>query len=402
MRSKLAPIGALALRGLCLVALGSVGWLLLATISIGVVTGWDRTVIISGSMQPALQVGDVVLEGDPGVHPPAVGSIVSFERHDGATVSHRVVEQTEDGRLRTRGDANVAADSDLLAVGDVHGVGRLVVPLVGTPQVWLADGRFLEVGLALLALVAAAVGAFGLRLEHEVGVGATTGPAEPRAARARRRSPVLRPVLAIAGLVLLILVAALPLRTAHGAFVRTSGSPSSSWGAAASFCAAAPSTLTAVADSHVRQNQATSSYGTQTNMTVRSRNGNRNRRALVRFTLPAVPARCQLESATLRLFATGSSSGRTVQVHAAGATWAETVTWNTQPGTTGVPATATSGAGWRTWTVTSQVQGQLTGVNRGFVLRDAAESASGTQTQTYSTREGANPPQLVLTWTAAP
>ena len=53
MKITLAPIGAVVLRGLCLVALGSVGWLLLATTTIGAVTGWDRTVIISGSMEPS-------------------------------------------------------------------------------------------------------------------------------------------------------------------------------------------------------------------------------------------------------------------------------------------------------------------------------------------------------------
>lgn len=405
MSIKLAPIGAVVLRGLCLVALGSVGWLLLATTTIGAITGWDRTVIISGSMEPSLRVGDVVLNGPPEDDRLGVHSVVTFERHDGESVSHRVVSVDEDGRLLTRGDANRTIDSDPVSPDDVDGVGRLVVPLVGIPQVWIAEGRVLELVLLGVALIALAVGGLVVRPAGDRS-GAPKRPraaAEPRSGRWRAPgATIVRPVLLIAGL-LVVIISTLQLQVASGAFVATSQVPVSSLGAAPSFCTAGSMTVTSVADTMVREDDANAAFGTQTTMEVRSRHNNRNRRALVRFDLPVAPSRCQLESATLRLFATGSSPGRTIEVRAASAGWTEAVTWNSQPGTTGDPSSAASGTGWRTWNVTGQVVGQMAGANQGFVLRDATEGTNGPgRTQTYSSREGASPPELLLTWTAAP
>lgn len=175
-----------------------------------------------------------------------------------------------------------------------------------------------------------------------------------------------------------------------------------SWKSAATVGCTSPGTQTlgASADTYVNQNAPTTNFGTQTSISVRSLNANRNRRGLVRFNLPAIPAGCSVTSARLRLFATAADAGRTLQALRVNASWAETtVTWNTQPATTGAAATVASATGWREWTVTTHVTAMYAGANNGFLVRDAAES-NGTQvTSTFNSREaGSNTPQLVVTF----
>ena len=127
-----------------------------------------------------------------------------------------------------------------------------------------------------------------------------------------------------------------------------------------------------------------------------------NIRAVVRFDTMTVPLGCVMATATLRLNVSSQTAARTLQVYRAGSSWAEaTVTWNTQPSMAGTATTATSAVGWVPIDVTAHVTTQLAGTNDGFVVKDSVENA-GTQTDVnMSPREGANPPQLVLTFAAS-
>jgi large repetitive protein len=159
-------------------------------------------------------------------------------------------------------------------------------------------------------------------------------------------------------------------------------------------------TASSNADSWINQSSASSNFGTDAIIKVRSQSGNNNNRSLVRFTLPAVPSGCTLTGATLRLYAASAATGRTLQALRINAAWTENaVTWTNQPATTGTAATTTSGTGYRTWTVTTQVAAMYSGTNNGFLIRDATENGTG-QEQQFHAREKApdNPPQLVLTF----
>jgi hypothetical protein len=156
--------------------------------------------------------------------------------------------------------------------------------------------------------------------------------------------------------------------------------------------------LTANADAWLEQSSPTSNKGSDSDLKVMSKSSNQNQRSLVRFAMPVAPAGCVVESATLRLYASASSSGRTIQALRVNAGWSEgSVTWSNQPPTTGSPATSTSGNGWREWNVASQVGGAYAaGAQHGFLLRDATENGGG-QEQKYNSRShGSNRPQLVI------
>jgi hypothetical protein len=156
-------------------------------------------------------------------------------------------------------------------------------------------------------------------------------------------------------------------------------------------------TLYASADTNVRENNATTNYGTDANVRVRSATGN-NRRTLVSFSLPSISPGCSVTGATLRLFHSTSQGTRTLEVFRAAAAWTETgVNWNNQPAGTGTAVTGANGAGWRDFTVTQHVLDLYASGNFGFLVRDSVEGSATDEEQTIHSREGTNDPQLVLT-----
>ena len=153
-------------------------------------------------------------------------------------------------------------------------------------------------------------------------------------------------------------------------------------------------TIGANADSWIDQKNGGSNYGGDSVLKLMSKSGE-NTRALVRFPAPAAPPGCALLSATLRLYAGGYKTGRTLQALALAATWTEGgVNWGNQPATTGSAATTGSGQGYRSWDVTAQVNA-MGGNNHGFLIRDAVDNNGGSEQQFHSKEKSDNQPQIV-------
>jgi signal peptidase len=101
----------------------------------GVVGAEHSFVVLSGSMEPAMSPGDVVVVD--GVDPANVeeGDVVTFATSgDGPPTTHRVIEtvETADGRaFRTKGDANEDPDQGLVRPQQIVGEVEYAVPYVG-------------------------------------------------------------------------------------------------------------------------------------------------------------------------------------------------------------------------------------------------------------------------------
>jgi len=214
---------------------------------------------------------------------------------------------------------------------------------------------------------------------------------------------VKRRAVAVIGVMAgLVVISVLGVGFSSATFHAQSANPTNTFTAATPFCAGTTTqTVTADRDTYVDQNSPNSTAGGSTSLVVNSKS-NKNERVLVGFTLPSKPVGCSVTSATLKLTATSSDSGRTLQAFQVGPaeTWTEAgATWNNQPASTGTAATTTSGSGLRQWTVTSQVQAMYgsSNPNNGFLVRDQTESANATQT--FSSREAStNKPQLSITF----
>jgi signal peptidase len=124
------------LATVCVVAVSS---------AIGNAAGWWRTdTVLSGSMRPGIQPGDVEILRPEAAVDVQVGQIVAFRPpREHFTVSHRVVAvRHHDGVwITTKGDANNADDP----WGSVHVLGssvwvvKGVIPYVGFLSVWLQN-----------------------------------------------------------------------------------------------------------------------------------------------------------------------------------------------------------------------------------------------------------------------
>lgn len=103
--------------------------------------GWRPSVVVSGSMEPHIRPGDVVLV-DHSTRYVKRGTVVLADdaQVPSGHVLHRVVGTDPAGRLITKGDNNLTADSTHRTAADVEGMARLVVPRVGEVAL-LRSGR---------------------------------------------------------------------------------------------------------------------------------------------------------------------------------------------------------------------------------------------------------------------
>jgi predicted outer membrane repeat protein len=149
-------------------------------------------------------------------------------------------------------------------------------------------------------------------------------------------------------------------------------------------------------DSWISQNAAGSNFGTDATLSVESQSGG-NERALVHFDLPPVPPGCRLVDATLRMYASSATNGRTLEALRLASDWSELgVTWNNQPATAGPGASTQSGLDFREWNVLAQTLDMYELGGHGFLIRDGAENGTGTQSF-HSREKGTDrPPELVL------
>jgi len=121
--------------------------------------GWRPYLVLSGSMEPRIRVGDVVLAAPVSNSSDLLGRVTVFA--DPAKPStyktHRVIAVNTDGTLTTKGDANPTVDSTRVPFSDVRGLGRLLVSFAGLPLIWARSGQWDLVLLFLASLVLAAL-----------------------------------------------------------------------------------------------------------------------------------------------------------------------------------------------------------------------------------------------------
>lgn len=133
-----------ALSILCWFYLSVVAFLFAWVVVVWAAVGWKPMVVTTGSMQPAINPGDIVLAAPP--EPDvrlSTGTVITFEdpARPGELITHRVETANPDGTYTTRGDANSSSDSYEVSPDELTGVGRLLVPSVGLPRVWMEEGR---------------------------------------------------------------------------------------------------------------------------------------------------------------------------------------------------------------------------------------------------------------------
>ncbi len=149
MRSKIAAVA---------------GWLVIAAIAIGALVmvtprlmGGDALTVLTGSMQPTLNPGDVIAVTPVADADVRLGDIVTFQPVSGdpTLVTHRIVDIDSSGVERvfiTRGDAN-SADDDPIIGDQIQGRMLYTVPLLGWVRMLLGPAVPVIVAIVACSLI---------------------------------------------------------------------------------------------------------------------------------------------------------------------------------------------------------------------------------------------------------
>ena len=103
--------------------------------------GIKTYVIISGSMQPELKIGDIVVVKKITQEELKVGDIISF-RHGQSVITHRIsriIEEDGERKYITKGDFNNAEDSESVTYNNIEGKVIRSVPQFGKIALMLQD-----------------------------------------------------------------------------------------------------------------------------------------------------------------------------------------------------------------------------------------------------------------------
>jgi signal peptidase len=105
----------------------------------------DSRVVLTGSMIPAINPGDLVLSTSPTRLAPEKGDVVIYtgKKFDGSTVAsfaHRIIGGNAVNGFEVKGDNNPDPDVQKPVLSEIEGVVFLTIPLVGkllSPQVFI-------------------------------------------------------------------------------------------------------------------------------------------------------------------------------------------------------------------------------------------------------------------------
>ncbi len=107
-------------------------------------------IVLSGSMEPAIPTGSIVL-ADKNSEDINVGDIIAFRRGD-ISVTHRVSGIDDDGNFITKGDANETKDPAPVAREQVIGKCRFMVPFLGYVASYLRTPAGIAVFIGMIAI----------------------------------------------------------------------------------------------------------------------------------------------------------------------------------------------------------------------------------------------------------
>ncbi len=144
--------------------------------------GGNSLIVLTGSMQPTLNPGDLIAIRPVAASEISVGDIVTFQptSDDPTLITHRVVSKgvgPEGIVFTTQGDNNDAADAQIVAA-QVQGIYMYRVPLIGFPLNAIGgvgSGTVVILAALLIAYAVYAIFAPGRRRSPSAG----TGKAQP-------------------------------------------------------------------------------------------------------------------------------------------------------------------------------------------------------------------------------
>jgi len=128
----------------------TIGWIATAALSVAIV--WFSvgvfpiypSVILTGSMEPKIMPGDMILVKKMSCEHVDVGDIIMFNNGEGIYITHRIIKKSEDtGELlfTTKGDNNQSADVGVVNASKLKGRVIGIIPDLGKPTLYLRGSK---------------------------------------------------------------------------------------------------------------------------------------------------------------------------------------------------------------------------------------------------------------------
>lgn len=96
-----------------------------------IIKGYKTFLVQSGSMEPAIMTGDIVVIKNQTDY--ELNDVITFSNNSSRIVTHRIheIDKKEEIKYYTKGDANKTGDEDYIAKDQILGKVVLVVPRLG-------------------------------------------------------------------------------------------------------------------------------------------------------------------------------------------------------------------------------------------------------------------------------
>lgn len=113
--------------------------------------GYKPFIVLSGSMEPGIMPGDLIITGNIDPKDIKVGDVITFRPDKSAAISHRVTDISNEGGLSfyTKGDANIGADTGAVLPETIEGKYLLRIPKLGNVALFLQT----PIGLLIFVVI---------------------------------------------------------------------------------------------------------------------------------------------------------------------------------------------------------------------------------------------------------
>lgn len=122
-------------------------------ISLPTFFGYTPLVVLSGSMSPTLNVGSIIYYEEVDKSEIKEMDIITFASGSDSNVTHRVVDFV-DGKIQTKGDANLSPDTELVAYEEVKGkIIDFKIPYLGYYVKFVNEHLYLVVFVVIILVL---------------------------------------------------------------------------------------------------------------------------------------------------------------------------------------------------------------------------------------------------------
>ncbi|CEO12293.1 signal peptidase type I [[Clostridium] sordellii] len=113
--------------------------------------GFRTYTVLSGSMEPEFYPGDMVITKHKDKVNINVNDIVTYRDNEGVIITHRIIEETDEGYI-TKGDNNNVKDAGILKEENIIGKVKFSIPKIGYVMNFLSDSKVVAIEMVILAI----------------------------------------------------------------------------------------------------------------------------------------------------------------------------------------------------------------------------------------------------------